>query len=92
MSETPLNTVAMEAHAQMLFVCQTVHGLEHELCQRLARFERQQHYKLLGYAQLHDYAVAELGLRVRKAKALLQTILSSAHVYKDGRIELEFRQ
>ena len=31
-------------------------------------------------------------LDVRKAKALLQTILASAHVYKDGRIELAFRQ
>ena len=28
---------------------------------------------------------------VRRAKALLQTILSAAHVHKDGRIELEFR-
>ena len=27
----------------------------------------------------------------RRAKALLQTILSAAHVYRDGRIELEFR-
>ena len=30
-------------------------------------------------------------LDVRRAKALLQTILSAAHVYRDGRIELEFR-
>ena len=30
-------------------------------------------------------------LDVRRAKALLQTILESAHVYKDGTIELEFR-
>lgn len=30
-------------------------------------------------------------LEVRKAKALLQTILQAAHVYRDGRIELEFR-
>ena len=28
----------------------------------------------------------------RRAKALLQTILSAAHVYRDGRIELEFRR
>ena len=27
----------------------------------------------------------------RRAKALLQTILSAAHVYRDGRIEVEFR-
>ncbi len=30
-------------------------------------------------------------LDTRRAKALLQTILSTAHVYRDGRIELEFR-
>ena len=30
-------------------------------------------------------------LDVRRAKALLQAILRAAHVYKDGRIELEFR-
>ncbi len=30
-------------------------------------------------------------LDTRRAKALLQTILSAAHVYRDGRIELEFR-
>lgn len=30
-------------------------------------------------------------LDTRRAKALLQTILSAAHVYRDGRITLEFR-
>ena len=30
-------------------------------------------------------------LDTRRAKALLQTILSAAHVYRDRRIELEFR-
>lgn len=30
-------------------------------------------------------------LETRKAKAHLQTILAAAHVYRDGRIELEFR-
>ena len=30
-------------------------------------------------------------LDTRRAKALLQTILKAAHVYRDGRIELEFR-
>ena len=30
-------------------------------------------------------------LDVRQAKALLQTILKTGHVYRDGRIELEFR-
>ncbi len=29
-------------------------------------------------------------LDTRRAKALLQTILSAAHVYRDGRIEFEF--
>ena len=36
---------------------------------------------------LHDFQ----GLDVRRAKALLQTILSLTHVYNDGRVELEFR-
>ncbi|MFH1560096.1 MAG: recombinase family protein [Chloroflexota bacterium] len=31
------------------------------------------------------------GMDVVKAKAILQTILKSAHVWKDGKIELEFR-
>ena len=30
-------------------------------------------------------------LDTRRAKALLQTILAAAHIYRDGRIELEFR-
>ena len=30
-------------------------------------------------------------LEVRKAKAILQTILESAHIWRDGRIELKFR-
>ena len=30
-------------------------------------------------------------LDVRRAKALLQTILKAAHVYRDDRIELSFR-
>ena len=30
-------------------------------------------------------------LHTRRAKALLQTILNTAHVYRDGRIEPEFR-
>lgn len=32
------------------------------------------------------------GLDIRQQKAQLQTILKAAHVYRDGRIELEFRQ
>ena len=31
------------------------------------------------------------GLDVRRQKAHLQTILQAAHVYRDGRLELEFR-
>ena len=31
------------------------------------------------------------GMEVTRAKAILQTILKAAHVWKDGRIELEFR-
>jgi Ca2+-binding EF-hand superfamily protein len=30
-------------------------------------------------------------LELRQQKAQLQTILKAAHVYKDGKIELEFR-
>lgn len=30
-------------------------------------------------------------LEVRKAKAILQTILESAHIWRDGKIELKFR-
>jgi hypothetical protein len=30
-------------------------------------------------------------LDIRQQKAQLQTILKSAHIYKDGRMELEFR-
>ncbi len=32
-----------------------------------------------------------MGLDVRRQKAHLQTILRAAHVYRDGRLELEFR-
>jgi hypothetical protein len=31
------------------------------------------------------------GLEPRQQKAQLQTILKAAHIYKDGKIELEFR-
>ena len=31
------------------------------------------------------------GMDVRQAKAILQGIIRAAHVWKDGRIELEFR-
>jgi len=30
-------------------------------------------------------------LEVRKSKAILQTILESAHIWRDGKIELKFR-
>ncbi len=30
-------------------------------------------------------------LELRQQKAQLQTILKAAHIYKDGKIELEFR-
>ena len=32
------------------------------------------------------------GMDVRQAKAILQGILKAAHVWKDGRIEVEFRE
>ncbi|MDA1035973.1 MAG: hypothetical protein O3B65_03720 [Chloroflexi bacterium] len=41
--------------------------------------------------QIRSFLADFQSLEVRKAKALLQTILASAHVYKDGRIELAFR-
>jgi len=31
------------------------------------------------------------GMEVVRAKAILQTILKAAHVWKDGKVELEFR-
>ena len=31
------------------------------------------------------------GMDVRQAKAILQGIIKAAHVWKDGRIDLEFR-
>ena len=42
-------------------------------------------------AQVRSFLEDVQSLEVRKAKALLQTILASAHVYRDGRIELTFR-
>lgn len=43
-------------------------------------------------AQIRSFLKDFQSLEVRKAKAALQTILASAHVYKDGRIELAFRE
>ena len=42
-------------------------------------------------AQIRSFLSDVHSLEVRKARALLQTILASAVVYKDGRIELAFR-
>ncbi len=61
-----------------------------------------QTWSLQAQAERHD-TVTALPVQIRsflndfqsldvcRAKALLQTILASAHVYKDGRIELAFR-
>ncbi|MDA1036007.1 MAG: hypothetical protein O3B65_03890 [Chloroflexi bacterium] len=42
-------------------------------------------------AQIRSFLADVQSLEVRKAKAMLQTILASAHVYNDGRLELAFR-
>jgi len=39
-----------------------------------------------------DFVSTFQRLPIRQEKAELQTILKSAHVYRDGRIELEFRE
>jgi hypothetical protein len=41
--------------------------------------------------RVRSFLKAFQSLDTRRAKALLQTILSAAHVHNDGRIELEFR-
>jgi site-specific DNA recombinase len=41
--------------------------------------------------EVKTFLEAFQGMEVRQAKAQLQTILKAAHVYRDGRIELEFR-
>ena len=43
-------------------------------------------------ARVRSFLKDVQALDTRRAKALLQTILSAAHVYRDGRIELEFRE
>ena len=41
--------------------------------------------------RVRSFLKDDQALGTRRAKALLQTILEAAHVYRDGRIELEFR-
>lgn len=42
-------------------------------------------------AQIKSFMKTFEVLEVRKAKAILQTILESAHIWRDGKIELKFR-
>ncbi len=42
-------------------------------------------------AQIKSFMKTFEDLEVRKAKAILQTILESAHIWRDGKIELKFR-
>lgn len=42
-------------------------------------------------AQIGSFLKSFEKLEVRKAKAILQTILESAHIWRDGKIELKFR-
>lgn len=42
-------------------------------------------------AQISSFLRSFEQLEARKAKAILQTILESAHIWRDGRIELKFR-
>ncbi|MDA0595555.1 MAG: hypothetical protein O2974_00870 [Chloroflexi bacterium] len=41
--------------------------------------------------QIGSFLQSFESLDVRKAKAILQTILESAHIWRDGKIELKFR-
>ena len=41
--------------------------------------------------QIGSFLESFESLEVRKAKAILQTILESAHIWRDGKIELKFR-
>jgi len=43
-------------------------------------------------AAIKTFTEAFEGMDVRQQKAQLQTILKAAHIYRDGRIELEFRE
>ena len=42
-------------------------------------------------AQVKSFMKSFEDLEIRKAKAILQTILESAHIWRDGKIELKFR-
>ncbi len=42
-------------------------------------------------SQIKSFMKSFQELDVRKAKAILQTILESAHVWREGKIELKFR-
>lgn len=64
--------------------CQT------ELSDWLASQQEQQAVGALP-ARVRSFLKDFQSLDTRRAKALLQTILSAAHVHKDGHIELEFR-
>ncbi len=66
-------------------------GRQMELAEWLARqHERQEAVGTLP-TRVRSFLKDVQELDIRRAKALLQTILSAAHVYRDGRIELEFR-
>ena len=54
---------------------------EHSLASRIERVPD----------EIKSFIEAFQGMDIRQQKAQLQTILKAAHVYRDGRIELEFR-
>ena len=65
-------------------------GRQTELTEWLAQqHERQETVGSLP-ARVRSFLKDFQAMDTRRAKALLQTILQAAHVYRDGRIELEF--
>ena len=66
-------------------------GRQTELTEWLAQ-QRERHETVGSLpTRVRSFLKDVQALDTRRAKALLQTILSAAHVYRDGRIELEFR-
>ena len=66
-------------------------GRQTELTEWLAQQDERQEAVGTLPRRVRSFLKDVQALDTRRAKALLQTFLSAAHVYRDGRIELEFR-
>ena len=62
-----------------------------ELREALAKAEAAQESTSALPAQIGSFLESLESLEARKAKAILQTILDEAHIWRDGKIELKFR-